>query len=70
MATTTDAGHAAIGTLWSAGDLAEHLGVPLQTIYVWRTKGRGPRAIRVGKFIRFDPQDVATWLEQLKDPAA
>lgn len=51
----------------SVDELSNYLGVPAQTIYVWRTKGRGPRAIRVGKFIRFRPEDVATWLEDQAD---
>lgn len=54
---------------WTAQELADYLRVPVQTVYVWRTKGEGPRASRVGKYIRFDPADVSHWLEQPKDSA-
>ena len=54
--------------LWAPDELAEHLGVPLQTVYSWRTSGRGPRGIRVGKHLRFRREDVDAWLEQQADP--
>jgi excisionase family DNA binding protein len=50
--------------------LAEYLGVPVNTVYNWRIDGRGPRAIKVGKHLRFRPQDVEAWLEQHADPDA
>ena len=57
-----------IQPLWTVEDLAAHLGVPVQTIYKWRVTGRGPRASKVGRFIRFSPEDVAAWLEEQKEP--
>jgi excisionase family DNA binding protein len=45
-------------------ELAEYLGVPVQTIYDWRLTGRAPRAYKFGKHLRFAESDIAEWLEQ------
>jgi excisionase family DNA binding protein len=45
-------------------DLAELLGVPVETVYQWRRKRTGPRGFRVGRHLRYDPQDVRAWIEQ------
>ncbi len=45
-------------------ELAEYLGVPVQTIYDWRLSGRAPRAYKFGKHLRFAASDTAEWLEQ------
>lgn len=47
--------------LWTAADLADHLGVPVKTIYAWRAKGLGPKGFRVGKHLRWHPRTVADW---------
>ena len=51
--------------LWGIDELADHLGVPKQTIYQWRTKGYGPPGRRVGKYVRFVPEDVLAWVKSL-----
>lgn len=45
-------------------DVADYLGVPVNTLYQWRTKGYGPEGRRIGKYVRYRPQDVETWVEQ------
>lgn len=45
-------------------ELAEYLGVPVQTLYDWRLPGRAPRAYEFGKHLRFAASDIAEWLEQ------
>lgn len=35
----------------------------VETVYQWRRKGTGPRAFRVGRHLRFDPDDVRAWVE-------
>jgi excisionase family DNA binding protein len=45
-------------------EVAAYLGVPVQTLYVWRTKGEGPPAVRVGRHLRYRWSDVDTWVEQ------
>ncbi|MER7950224.1 helix-turn-helix domain-containing protein [Streptomyces sp. NPDC096079] len=46
-------------------DLADLLGVPLETVYQWRRKDTGPRGFRVGRHLRFDPEDVRVWVTSL-----
>ena len=50
--------------LLSIPELAEYLGVTVQTVYNWRARGFGPPAIRVGRAIKFRAVDVARWLEE------
>lgn len=48
--------------LLSPAELAEYLGVPVDTVYAWRYRGTGPRAFRVGRHLRFREADVQQWL--------
>lgn len=47
--------------------LSEYLGVPVKTIYNWRSAKKGPRAVKVGRHIRFRHADVEAWLESNAD---
>jgi excisionase family DNA binding protein len=49
--------------LLSPREVAELLGVPVRTLYDWRSDERPPAA-RIGKHLRFRPSDVEQWLEQ------
>lgn len=51
-------------------DLADILSVPVETVYQWRRKHTGPRGFRVGKHVRFDPEDVRVWVESQMAEAA
>jgi excisionase family DNA binding protein len=51
-------------TLWSVDDLASYLGIPRATVYVWSSRGIGPRGVRVGRYLRFRRADVEAWLDQ------
>ncbi len=48
-------------------ELAGYLGVPIGTVYDWRTNGRGPRAHRIGKHLKFAVSDVRIWVEQQRE---
>jgi predicted DNA-binding transcriptional regulator AlpA len=50
--------------LWTIADVSKFLGVPIQTIYDWRTRGYGPPGIRIGRYIRFKESDVFAWLDK------
>jgi hypothetical protein len=50
--------------LLSPEDLAEMLDVPVRTLQTWRYLGRGPAYVVVGKHVRYDPRDVATWQDE------
>jgi excisionase family DNA binding protein len=54
-------------SLLTPQELANFLGIPVKTIYQWRTLSRGPRGIRVGKHLRYRRADVETWLDPQAD---
>lgn len=56
--------------MWTIRDLSEFLGVPVKTLYEWRTKDYGPEGIRVGRYIRYDSDDVYAWVASQKQKAA
>ena len=43
--------------LLSVEEVADYLGVPKATIYKWRYESAGPRGYRVGRHVRFRPED-------------
>ncbi|SFS94530.1 helix-turn-helix domain-containing protein [Saccharopolyspora flava] len=51
--------------LWGTQDVADYLGVPIKTVYDWRAKGYGPMGRRVGKHVRYKPDDVERWFDSL-----
>lgn len=56
--------------LWSPQQLAEHCGVPVKTVYAWNHTGTGPKFSRVGKHVRYRPEDVDAWLDANAGAAA
>lgn len=48
--------------LIDVGELATYLGIPVSTIYDWRTRGLGPPAYRLGKHLKFAVSDVRDWI--------
>lgn len=56
--------------LWSVQDVAYFLGVPVQTVYAWRSAGSGPPGRRVGKRLRYRPEDVRAWVAGLSTEVA
>lgn len=50
--------------LGTAPEVAGYLGIPEQTLAQWRYLGRGPRFIRVGRYVRYRWTDIANWLEE------
>ena len=55
-------GAAALEPLLSIDDVAGYLGVSVTTIYDWRVAGKGPRAIKVGRHLRFAVSDLMAWV--------
>ena len=54
--------------LLTLAELAELLRVPHATIYARRYRGESlPPAIRIGKHLRFDQEDVRLWLAEQKE---
>ncbi|SEE94782.1 helix-turn-helix domain-containing protein [Jiangella alba] len=56
--------------LMDVEELAEYLGVPVTTIYDWRTNGKGPPAYRFGKRLKFAVSDVRAWLAAQREPGS
>jgi excisionase family DNA binding protein len=50
--------------LLSPEELAAYLGVPLATVYRWRSRREGPLGMRVGRHVRYRLSDVERWLEE------
>ena len=68
MGMSTDVSSAwGLEPLLSVGELAEYLGVPVATVYDWRSNGLGPVGHRLGKHVRFALSDVKTWLESHRE---
>ncbi|WP_406042353.1 helix-turn-helix domain-containing protein [Micromonospora sp. NBC_00898] len=50
--------------LWTVEDVSAFLGVPVGTLYQWRHRRFGPPAAKVGRHLRYDPQDVRSWFAE------
>jgi len=57
-----DTSRAGAEELWSPKRLAEHLGIPVKTLYMWRYRGQGPPSMRIGRYLRFRASEVEKWL--------
>jgi excisionase family DNA binding protein len=70
-ASPRNAAHGDRRPLASPEELSEYLGVPVNTLYQWRHRGIGPKALKVGRHLRYRWADVEEWLDaQTVDLAA
>ncbi|MDR1187827.1 MAG: helix-turn-helix domain-containing protein [Bifidobacteriaceae bacterium] len=54
--------------LWTPTEVADYLAVPLATLYRWRSMGSpAPEGIRIGRHLRFDPDEVRAWAASRSD---
>ena len=51
--------------LWGVEEVSAYLGVPVRTLYQWRTKNYSPHGIRVGRHLRYRVADVIAWLDKV-----
>lgn len=49
--------------LLTVDQVSDWLGVPKGTLYQWRSRSRGPRAIKVGNGIRYRRSEIETYLD-------
>ena len=63
-------GMAAAEKLWSTQELANFLGISVQTIYQWRKRNYGPPGRKMGKHIRYRRSEVELWIDTLEGWAA
>jgi predicted DNA-binding transcriptional regulator AlpA len=54
----------------SPRQLADSLGVSESALYVWRKLGAGPDFVRLRRVVRYDVQDVESWLAQKREGVA
>lgn len=54
--------------LLTIDDVAVWLGKPKNTLYAWHSRGKGPRAIRVGNTLRYRRTEIEHWLDAHTDP--
>ena len=47
--------------------LAGRIGVTETTLAVWRSTGRGPASLKLGRRVLYPRSDVETWLQSLRD---
>ena len=45
-------------------DVADHIGVSIQTVRKWRHDGIGPRYIKIGRTIRYRQEDIDAFFAQ------
>jgi predicted DNA-binding transcriptional regulator AlpA len=55
--------------LWTAEETAAYLQVPKATLYQWRYLGIGPKAGRVGRHLRYDPEEIKAWFRSQQGAA-
>lgn len=56
--------------LWGIKEVAAYLDVPVATLYQWRSHGYGPPGRRMGKHIRYLPEQVRDWVKSLSTDVA
>ncbi|MEV6226948.1 helix-turn-helix domain-containing protein [Saccharopolyspora shandongensis] len=52
-----------IRNLWGIEDVSNYLGIPVGTLYQWRSRGYGPAGRKIGKYVRYKPDDVERWFD-------
>lgn len=50
--------------LWTVEEVAKFLGVPVATLYQWRHHRTGPRSRKIGRHLRYLPEDVMSWVHE------
>jgi len=59
-----------IESLWGPEEVSAYLKVPVATLYQWRHRGYGPASVRIGRHLRYDPDDVRAWVKDQNSQAA
>lgn len=49
--------------LMNTEDLADYLGVPIETVRQWRYSRTGPPGFRLGRRVKYRRSDVDAWIE-------
>ncbi len=57
-----DGSHTRRVALMTPRQLSDYLGVPVQTLANWRWREEGPKWIKLGRHVRYRPNEVERWL--------
>lgn len=50
--------------LMTEEDTARYLGIATGTLRNWRSLGQGPAYVKVGRYVRYEPQALAAWIKE------
>lgn len=56
--------------LITINELSEYVNIPVSTLYSWRSRGLGPRAVKLGGQLRWRLTDVDAWIADSADIAS
>lgn len=60
-----------LGSLLSPADVGRLLKIPVGTLANWRSGGKGPAFIRIGRHVRYRAPDLQRWIDgQVEHPNA
>jgi excisionase family DNA binding protein len=52
---------------YSYMEIAERLGMPISTLYLYKKQGTGPNTKKVGRHFRVSETDLNNWLDSRRD---
>jgi predicted DNA-binding transcriptional regulator AlpA len=52
-----------VAQLLTEHDASERLGLSVRTLQKWRLQGNGPRFLKLGHAVRYDPADLDQYIE-------
>lgn len=58
------------GPLLTTAQLSRYLQTAEKTLRQWRWSGQGPRFVKVGRAVRYRPEEVEAWLSEQTQAAA
>ncbi|MGH8953674.1 MAG: helix-turn-helix transcriptional regulator [Microbacterium sp.] len=56
--------HVVVPYLMSIQEVADYTGIAVATLHTWRTSGKGPRAVKPGKRLRYPADLLMQWIKE------
>ena len=53
--------------LLTVQELSDYLGIPVATLYDWRVDHRGPKAVKLGRALRYPESAIRNWIQERLD---
>lgn len=51
--------------LVTPAELAAELKIPVSTLYVWRSRGQGPKPFKAGRHVRYRRSSITLWYAEI-----